>query len=111
MGNNTQSGGPDNGKRFVETLAVNVTHGGSIEGLIRYGADDPDPGCEEPDAPNEEVYLEYSIDGGNSWVRFYSGWDTINNNSYDWYDWDEFDITIPDLAKTTSTIFQMVSTK
>ena len=102
----TQSGGPDNGKRFVETLAVNVINGGSIEGLIRYGADDPDPGCEEPDAPNEEVYLEYSIDGGNSWVRFYSGWDTINNNSYDWYDWDEFDITIPDLAKTSSTIFR-----
>ncbi|MFL2603859.1 MAG: gliding motility-associated C-terminal domain-containing protein [Flavobacteriaceae bacterium] len=103
---NTQSGGPDNGKRFVETSAVNVINGGSIEGLIRYGADDPDPGCEEPDASNEEVYLEYSINGGSNWVRFYSGWDTINNNSYDWYDWDEFDITIPDLAKTSSTIFR-----
>ena len=102
----TQSGGPDNGKRFVETLPVNVINGGSIEGLIRYGADDPDPGCEEPDASNEEVYLEYSIDGGNNWVRFYSGWDTVTDNSYDWYDWDEFDITIPDLAKTSSTIFR-----
>jgi hypothetical protein len=38
-----QSGGTNNGKRFVQTLPVDVSYGGSLEFLIRYGADDPEP--------------------------------------------------------------------
>ena len=49
-----QSGGANNGKRFVQTSAVDVSQGGSIEFYIRYGADDPDDGgCEDPDLSNE----------------------------------------------------------
>jgi gliding motility-associated-like protein len=65
--------------RYVETSAVDVSNGGSIEFLIRYGADDsyvgrgfenglPKPNCEDPDEPKEQVYLQYSIDNGSTWT-------------------------------------------
>jgi len=65
------SDGLPNNKRYVGTSPVNVSYGGSIEFLIRYGADDHGTGrCEDPDLANEEVYLYYSIDGGNSYQVF-----------------------------------------
>ena len=99
------------GIRFVRTSAVDVSNGGSLEFLIRYGADDPDDGCEDGDEPDEEVYLQYSINNGASWVQFYSDWDTDPNKNKPWYSWYEMDITIPDEAKTSSTIFQWIQPK
>ncbi|MFZ9056769.1 MAG: hypothetical protein ACO2ZG_02945, partial [Flavobacteriaceae bacterium] len=101
----TQNGGIFDGTRFVQTAPVNVSNGGSIEGVIRYGADDPSPGCEDPDAANEEVYLMYSIDGGLNYYQIYGGWNTTSGYAFDWYDWDEFDISIPEAAQSSSTIF------
>ena len=81
----TQKTGENLRKRFVETSAVDVSQGGSIEFFIRYGSDNPGigdgispqrNGCEDPDASNEEVYLQYKIDGGN-WITIYEDWDTI----------------------------------
>ena len=46
------------GRRFVQTSEVDVSQGGSIEFLIRYGADCTIGRlgrCEDGDAPNEEV--------------------------------------------------------
>ena len=93
------------GIRFVQTSAVNVSEGGSLEFLIRYGADDPDPGCEEPDIANEEVYLQYSTNGA-VWVDIYDQWDVVSDNSNPWYDWYSNDIQIPDGAKTSATFFR-----
>ena len=56
-----QNGGPNNGKRFVQTNPVDVSYGGSLEFLIRYGADDPAPGCEDGEKVDEEVYLQLSL--------------------------------------------------
>ena len=56
---------------FVQTLPVDVSYGGSLEFLIRYGADDPFPGCEDGEKEDEEVYLQYSIDNGSTWVTFF----------------------------------------
>ncbi len=64
--------------RYVETNSLNVLNGGTINFLIRYGADDPSLGsgfvggqpknnCEDPDEPREQVYLQYSIDNGATW--------------------------------------------
>ncbi|NDB78427.1 HYR domain-containing protein, partial [archaeon] len=92
-------------ERYVKIAPVNVENGGTIEGLIRYGADDPSVDCEDPDLSNEEVYLKYSIDGGLTYNVIYGGWDTDPNKGKDWYKWDEFSITIPPGAQTTSTIF------
>jgi len=100
-----QSGGPNNGRRFVQTLAVDVSQGGSIEFYIRYGADDPGRGCEDPDLRNEEVYLQYKLDGG-SWVNMYEDWDTVRNKTADWYSWHFQNVPIPDGAKSSSTSFR-----
>ena len=103
-------GGENNGKRFVQTSAVDVSEGGSIEFIIRYGADDPyvpsgTENCEDGDAANEEVYLQYSANGG-PWVTMYDDWNTVNGYSADWYNWDFNDIPIPDGAKSSSTRFR-----
>lgn len=101
-----QSGGPNNGRRFVQTNPVDVSQGGSLEFLIRYGADDPQPGCEDGERVDEEVYLQYSIDGGTVWEDIFKDWDTVSNKNAPWYDWYDNDIQIPDDAKTSSTIFR-----
>ena len=101
-----QSGGPNNGLRFVQTNAVDVSQGGSLEFFIRYGADDPSRGCEDGERVNEEVYLQYSIDNGSSWVTFFDGWNTDRSKSSPWYSWFANDIAIPMAARTTATIFR-----
>ena len=88
----TQQSGDEIGKRFVTTSAVDVSEGGSIEFLIRYGDDDPQLSsqevsnggisCEEPEGIGEEVYLQYSVNNGN-WITFYDGWDTTFGSA--WY--------------------------
>ena len=110
----TQQTGENIGKRFVETSAVDVSQGGSIEFFIRYGSDNPgigdniypqQNGCEDPDASNEEVYLQYKLDGGN-WITIYEDWDTDNSKSAAWYNWHYNDIEIPAGAKSRSTQFR-----
>ena len=94
------------GRRYVQTSAVDVSQGGSIEFLIRYGADDHGTGrCEDGDAPNEEVYLLYSIDNGDNYVQIFDGWDTDRNKLKPWYSWYPNDISIPEAAQTTNTLF------
>jgi len=100
-----QSGGSNNGLRFVETSSVDVSQGGSLEFLIRYGADDPSPGCEDGERPSEEVWLQYSVSGG-PWVTFYEDWDTDFNKSAAWYSWYDNDIDIPVEAWSASTQFR-----
>jgi gliding motility-associated-like protein len=101
-----QSGGSINGKRFVQTSAVDVSQGGSLEFFIRYGKDDPSPGCEDPERPDEEVKLQYSINNGSTWVVIFEGWDTNYSKSKPWYSWYYNDIAIPAGANTSSTIFR-----
>ena len=102
--------------RFVQTSEVDVSQGGSIEFYLRYGADDPGypvsrgpdgnwGKCEDPDAPNEEVILQYSVNGGN-WETFYSDWDTDVSKSADWYSWTFYDFEIPPAATATNTRFR-----
>ncbi|WP_206074001.1 HYR domain-containing protein [Marixanthomonas spongiae] len=97
--------GPNSGKRFVQTNAVDVSLGGSIEFYIRYGNNEGS-GCEQPDAANEEVYLQYSIDNGATWVEIYGGWDTTGSGNYAWYNWYWNDIAIPPAAQTSNTLFR-----
>ncbi|MBI6117967.1 PKD domain-containing protein, partial [Salegentibacter maritimus] len=93
------------GIRFVQTNSVDVSLGGDIEFYIRYGNDEGS-GCEQPDAANEEVYLQYSTDGGNSWTDIYGDWDTTNTGSFAWYNWYWNSIAIPAAAQTENTIFR-----
>ncbi len=96
----------DGGIRYVITNNVDVSMGGKIEFYIRYGSDDPAPGCEDPDEAAEEVNLQYSIDNGLSWVTIYDSWNTVSDMSALWYNWHWNSIDIPVLARTASTKFR-----
>ena len=104
---NLETTGPNVGKRYVQTNAVNVSLGGSISFYLRYAADEaPSAGCEDPDLPDEEVILQYSIDNGSSWITIYNQWDTVSDFSLPWYNWYAANLPIPAGAQTTSTIFR-----
>jgi hypothetical protein len=59
------------------------------------------PGCEDGEKEDEEVYLQYSINNGSTWVTFFDSWDTTVNYLADWYDWYANDIEIPLAAQTS----------
>lgn len=101
----TQSGGIYDGERFVETNSVDVSFGGTIEFYIRYGNNEGS-GCEQPDAANEEVYLQYSTDNGVSWTTIFDGWNTTSAGNFAWYNWYYNTINIPTGARTTNTKFR-----
>ncbi|MDA7777916.1 gliding motility-associated C-terminal domain-containing protein [Flavobacteriaceae bacterium] len=96
--------------RFVKTSPENVENGGVVDFFFRYGNDDPQPGCEQPEVGNEEVIVYYSTDDTN-WIEFYSGLDvdTAVPSTVSYYlnnpDWEFFSITIPDAAKSKNTSF------
>ena len=93
------------GVRYVVTNPLNVSHGGDIKFYMRYGSDDPAPGCEDPDEPQEGVYLQYSINGGASWVQI-ATWAPLMNYVGPLYKWNKYSYSIPTAAKTTSTLFR-----
>lgn len=92
--------GAGTGARYVETNDVNVSSGGTISFDLRYGNDDPQPGCEQVDS-GEHVTLEYSINGGSSWIAI-QAYITI------FYTWQIKSEPIPAGAQTTSTRFRWI---
>jgi gliding motility-associated-like protein len=94
-----------NGIRQVSTNPLDVSIGGVIQFFMRFGSDDPDPGCEDPDLPEEGVTLQYSIDGGATWVNM-NYWAPTGIFSNPLYSWNQYTETIPVAAQTANTIFR-----
>ena len=102
---NRESGGTYDLKRYVETNAIDVSNGGKIEFYIRYG-DNEGSGCEQPDASNEWVYLQYY--DGSSWINI-TTWEASRygyDSSHPWYQWYWVSVEIPLGAQTASTKFR-----
>jgi PKD repeat protein len=93
------------GVRFVQTQALNVSAGGVIQFYMRYGSDDPDPGCEDPDLTVEGVFLQYSTNSGASWTNI-QNWVPVSNKTGPLYVWTLYQISIPIGAASSSTIFR-----
>ena len=93
------------GIRYVQTNSLDVSLGGQISFYIRYGNNEAGP-CEQPDLPEEEVYLQYSTNGGASWVTMYDSWDINSSGSLPWYNWYLMDLAIPVGAQSANTIFR-----
>ena len=93
------------GVRYVVTNPLNVSQGGDIKFYMRYGSDDPSTGCEDPDLPQEGVYLQYSINGGKNWIQI-ATWTPVSGYVGPLYKWNKYTYTIPAAAKTTSTLFR-----
>ncbi|PHS05045.1 MAG: hypothetical protein COA88_12885 [Kordia sp.] len=95
----------NNGARLVTTNILDVSLGGTIEFYMRYGSDDPDPGCESPDLVDEGVFLQYSIDNGINWVTI-NTWNPTGVLSDPLYSWIQYIENIPVGAQTQHTSFR-----
>ncbi|AUC81372.1 gliding motility-associated C-terminal domain-containing protein [Lacinutrix sp. Bg11-31] len=94
-----------NNERQVTTNPLDVTLGGIIQFYMRYGSDDPDPGCETADLPEEGVNLQYSIDNGTTWVNI-NYWQPTDVLTDPLYAWTQYTETIPVAAQTNNTLFR-----
>ena len=93
------------GVRLVNTNVVDVSLGGTVRFYMRYGSDDPSVGCEDPDIIDEGVFLQYSIDGGATWVTINS-WEPTGVLTDPLYQWTEYTEAIPAAAQTSTTVFR-----
>ncbi|RYM31315.1 T9SS type B sorting domain-containing protein [Brumimicrobium glaciale] len=96
--------------RYVETIDYDLTCGGDVCWLMMYAEQGSSGGinCEGPDLPTEGVKLQYSINGGVSWVQIVDY--PPLNNGYDPFQtaWNEYCEPIPLAAQTASTRFRWV---
>ena len=92
--------------REATTIGVNVISGGTIDFCLFFGNDLSAGGCENADI-NEDLDLQYSTDGGATWILIQtfltSDWDTGGPYANIW---QCFSIPIPAAAQTTNTMFQ-----
>jgi len=91
--------------REMETVAFDVSCGGDVCFEMKYATQGGSGNCEGPDQPNEGVRIQYSINGGTSWVDI-QYWPP--NGGYDpmLTQWNNYCVTIPTVAETTSTKFR-----
>src|SRR5690554_2297184 len=57
--------------RILETIDYDMTCGGDICFMMKYAAQGGSGSCEGPDAANEGVKFQYSINGGATWVMIF----------------------------------------
>ena len=94
--------------RQMETVAFDVSCGGDVCFEMKYATQGGASGagnCEGPNDANEGVFFQYSINGGSTWVtmQYWSpngGFDPMLTQ------WNEYCVTIPSFAETTSTKFR-----
>ncbi|PSG88207.1 fibronectin type III domain-containing protein [Aurantibacter aestuarii] len=94
-----------NGVRQVATNPLDVSLGGILQFYMRFGNDDPDPGCEEVDLPEEGVTLQYSLDGGVNWINM-NYWQPSPGTASPLYAWNQYTEPIPVAAQSNNTIFR-----
>lgn len=107
--------------RELETFAYDVSTGAKITFDMKYAREPDGAPCEGPDLPGEGVYLQYSTDGGGSWVTIFY-WDpydgdqnpntpgipppTGNGQIDSLTNWKTRTFDIPAAARTTNTKFR-----
>ncbi|WP_027003343.1 HYR domain-containing protein [Hugenholtzia roseola] len=97
------------GQRSLTTSVVDMSAGGLISFQIRFGDDDPDPGCEQVDA-GEGVYLQYSTDGVTYTNIMYIDPTDASGGAVG-YGWVSFNVnTLPAGALTATTRFRWLQT-
>lgn len=106
----------------ITTDNFDVCSGGTLDFQMRYAIQGGAVPCEGPDEQDEGVSIQYSINGGATWIEFvyFSPWGfqlTNNpggNNSINgataYTNWNNFSIPIPGAAATTNTMFRWIQT-
>ena len=100
MGDNTSA------PRTLETLPVDVSCGGEICFFIDFATQGNASPCEGPDLTDEGVYLQYSVDGGFTWIVI----DYFDPTLGIYNAWSNFCYQIPQGAVSNGTIFQWSQT-
>lgn len=106
----------------ITTAAFDVCSGGTIEFEMKYAIQGGSTPCEGPDEQDEGVSIEYSIDGGATWIEFvyFSPWgfqlpanpggNSSISGTTPYTSWSGFSIPIPPGAATTNTMFRWIQT-
>ena len=101
-----QSGVP----RTLETLPLDfgpavAPAGGTICFDMLFSEQGDNSPCEGPDEPDEGVFLQYSIDGGNTWVTI-EYFDPNGGNDPQLVNWNNWCFEIPQAALTNNVQFR-----
>jgi gliding motility-associated-like protein len=96
--------------RNATTNAYDLSTGGTICFDMRYAIQGAcglvaTCDCEGPDLPDEGVHLQYSIDGGATWIDI-QYWDPMGGTDPTMTTWNYYCVTIPAGAMTTSTMIR-----
>lgn len=107
----------------VTTAGFDVACGGNIIFEMMYAVQNGAVPCEGPDLANEGVELQYSTDGGLTWITiiYYSpgGYELPSNpgtsgsvatGATAYTVWNQFTVPLPPGAMTTNTMFQWIQT-
>lgn len=104
----------------ITTDNFDVCSGGTLDFEMRYAIQGGAVPCEGPDEQDEGVSIQYSIDGGITWIEFvyFSPWgfqlganpggNASINGATAYTSWSNFSIPIPAAAATTNTMFRWI---
>lgn len=106
----------------ITTAGFDICSGGTIEFDMRYAIQGGAAPCEGPDLANEGVSIEYSLDGGVTWIEFVyfrpDGVQMVNNpinngagvanGNTPYTVWRPFVIPIPAAAISGNTMFRWI---
>jgi len=92
--------------RTMATIGLDVSSGGNVCFEMRYAIQQDNAPCEGPDLSDEGVTLQYSINGGSTWVTM-NYWPPLNGGyASSMTVWNQYCENIPIAAQTTSTMFR-----
>jgi len=110
-----------NGVPQITSSAFDVFCGGFLSFDMAYAVQGGASPCEGPDLANEGVSLQYSLDGGVTWVTiiYYSpgGFTlptmptssaSVASGATPYTTWNTFTVPIPSAAQTTNTMFRWI---
>ena len=88
--------------RTVNYNFANATAGVTVCFDMLFATQGNNAPCEGPDEPDEGVYLQYSIDGGNTWVTI-NYFDPNGGNDPQLVNWNNWCFQLPPAALTANT--------
>ena len=106
----------------ITSASFDVCSGGTLDFEMRYAIQGGAVPCEGPDEQDEGVSIQYSINGGATWIEFvyFSPWgfqlatnpggNASINGATAYTNWGQFSIPIPPAAATTNTMFRWIQT-
>ena len=93
--------------RSLTSVPLDLSSGGSISFDMVYSIQGANAPCEGPDLPNEGVYLQYSLDGGSTWVTI-DYWDPLGGYDATLTTWNNYTIPIPPAANQANVLIRWI---